>query len=103
MIRIQSEADELSPPSYILNRGWIDREGDNHIPSYDEIVGEDAPTKKKKSKSKSKLLEDAADGEEERDEDGHVLNPELRDDDDDEIDEEADEFESRYNFRFEQE
>lgn len=32
-----------------------------------------------------------------------MLNPELRDSDDDEIDDEAEEFEHRYNFRFEQE
>lgn len=86
--------------SYILNRGWIDREDEaHHVPSYEEIVGDKPSIKAKKSKSKSKLLED----EEERDEDGHVLNPELRDEDDDEIDEVAEEFETRYNFRFEQE
>ncbi|POY71428.1 hypothetical protein BMF94_5741 [Rhodotorula taiwanensis] len=84
---------------YILNRGWIDREDEaHHVPSYEEIVGDKPSIKAKKSKSKSKLLED----EEERDEDGHVLNPELRDEDDDEIDEVAEEFETRYNFRFEQ-
>ncbi|KWU43653.1 Krr1-domain-containing protein, partial [Rhodotorula sp. JG-1b] len=89
---------------YILNRGWIDREDEaHHIPSYEEIVGGDDGASQSKSskkcKAKSKLLED---DDEVRDEEGHVLNPGLRDSDDDEIDEEAEEFEHRYNFRFEQ-
>ncbi|GAA5980013.1 hypothetical protein JCM10908_001498 [Rhodotorula pacifica] len=91
---------------YILNRGWIDREDEaHHIPSYDEIVGgaSSSSTKSKKGKAKSTLLEgDDEDAEEVRDEEGHVLNPGVHDSDDDEIDEEAEEFEHRYNFRFEQ-
>ncbi|GAA5866742.1 hypothetical protein JCM3774_001978 [Rhodotorula dairenensis] len=97
---------------YILNRGWIDREDEaHHVPSYEEIVGGDdddddngkKPKSSKKGKAKSKLLEDDdAEEEEVRDEDGHVLNPGVHDSDDDELDEEAEDFEHRYNFRFEQ-
>ncbi|BGP21708.1 KRR1 interacting protein 1 [Rhodotorula toruloides] len=79
---------------YILNRGWIDRENESHIPSYDEIVGDDDgdDKPKKKRKTKSALL----------DEDGHILDPSLHDDVDDEFEEKAEEFEHRYNFRFEE-
>ncbi|GAA5887721.1 hypothetical protein JCM5296_004469 [Sporobolomyces johnsonii] len=79
---------------YILNRGWIDRENDKtHIPSYDEIVGESsAASSSKKKKGKSKLLDDEK-----------PLNPGEVDDEDDEYDEKAEEFEHKYNFRFEEE
>ncbi|GAA5832203.1 hypothetical protein JCM11251_004278 [Rhodosporidiobolus azoricus] len=72
---------------YILNRGWIDREASpSHIPSYEEIVGDSEP-KKKSKKTKSNLLEDIA----------------AHDDEDEEFEERADEYETKYNFRFEQE
>ncbi|GAA5949086.1 hypothetical protein JCM21900_004854 [Sporobolomyces salmonicolor] len=75
---------------YILNRGWIDRENDKtHIPSYDEIVGESSS---KKKKGKSKLLDD-----------DKPLDPSAVDGDDEEYDEKAEEFEHKYNFRFEEE
>ncbi|BGO92911.1 hypothetical protein NBRC10512_006073 [Rhodotorula toruloides] len=79
---------------YILNRGWIDRENESHIPSYDEIVGDDdgEDKPKKKRKTKSALLDD----------DGHILDPSLHDDVDDDFEEKAEEFEHRYNFRFEE-
>ncbi|GAA5850066.1 hypothetical protein JCM8547_001001 [Rhodosporidiobolus lusitaniae] len=81
---------------YILNRGWIDREDDaTHIPSYDEIVGDasSSSTKKSSKKGKSKLLFD---------DDDKPLNPGEHDEEDDEHEEKADEYETAYNFRFEQ-
>ncbi|GAA6001833.1 hypothetical protein JCM10207_002341 [Rhodosporidiobolus poonsookiae] len=78
---------------YILNRGWIDREDESHVPSYDEIVG-DAPAKKKKKKAKSTLLDD--------DDEGKTLDPGAHDEEDEEYEERADEYETRYNFRFEE-
>lgn len=85
---------DLASRSYILNRGWIDRENESHIPSYDEIVGDDdgEDKPKKKRKTKSALLDD----------DGHILDPSLHDDVDDDFEEKAEEFEHRYNFRFEE-
>ncbi|GAA5980268.1 hypothetical protein JCM11641_005524 [Rhodosporidiobolus odoratus] len=83
---------------YILNRGWIDREDDaNHIPSYDEIVN-DSSEKKKKKKGKSKLLDDdvAVDA------DGKPLNIGAHDHEDEEYEERADEYETKYNFRYEE-
>ncbi|GAA5887517.1 hypothetical protein JCM6882_001437 [Rhodosporidiobolus microsporus] len=81
---------------YILNRGWIDREADaGHIPSYDEIVGDSEPSSKKKKKGKSKLLLDD-------DEEDKLANVGAHDDEDEEYEERADEYETKYNFRFEQ-
>ncbi|GAA5908312.1 KRI1 family protein [Sporobolomyces salmoneus] len=82
---------------YILNRGWLDRENDEtHIPSYEEITGDGAEkaSKSKKKKGKSRLLDD--------EEAALKLNPGAHDDDDEEFDDEAEEFEHRYNFRFEE-
>ncbi|GAA6059080.1 hypothetical protein JCM10212_002051 [Sporobolomyces blumeae] len=81
---------------YILNRGWLDRENDSRVPSYEEIVGDSEPAKRKKNKGKSKLLlDDDAD-------DQKPLDPGAHDSDDDEFDDKAEEFEHRYNFRFEE-
>lgn len=63
--------------SYILNRGWIDK--DKALPTYDDIVGH--PT-----------------AEEDQGED----QPWGAIDEEDEFDERADEFETEYNFRFEE-
>ncbi|GAA5994099.1 hypothetical protein JCM5350_008093 [Sporobolomyces pararoseus] len=83
---------------YILNRGWMDRENDTtHIPSYEEITGDGAQsaTKSSKKKGKSKLLLD--------DDEAEIkLNPGAHDDDDEEFDEKAEEFEHKFNFRFEE-
>ncbi|BGP12777.1 hypothetical protein JCM10213_007291 [Rhodosporidiobolus nylandii] len=76
---------------YILNRGWIDRENDAaHIPSYDEIVGEPSSSKKK-GKAKSSLFDDEK-----------PLDVGAHDEDDEEFEELADEYETKYNFRFEE-
>ncbi|GAA5870321.1 hypothetical protein JCM16303_001963 [Sporobolomyces ruberrimus] len=82
---------------YILNRGWMDRENDaTHIPSYEEITGDGTagPSKSKKKKGKSKLLDD--------DEAELKLNPGAHDDEDEEFDDEAEDFEHQYNFRYEE-
>lgn len=85
---------------YILNRGWIDREANNNrIPSYQEITGDDdgQPSRKKKktSKTTAEKFADAAD------DDGHLLDPGLHDSEESDFEEKADDFEYRYNFRFE--
>jgi len=69
------------PISYILNRGWIDR-SEEHVPTYDEVVGK-------------------RDDEEQADNIGESSHPwgEL---DEDDFDEKADEFETAYNFRYEE-
>lgn len=72
--------------SYILNRGWIDKTIER-VPTYKDIVGEDKP----------------APGESE--EGNHQAGPshpwgELEEED--EFDEKAEEFETAYNFRFEE-
>ncbi|GAA5994929.1 KRI1 family protein [Rhodotorula paludigena] len=87
--------------NYILNRGWIDRENDtSHVPSYDEIVGDAEPSSSKK-KGKSRLL--AADEGDDDGKAGDKLDPGAHDeDDDDEFEDRAEEFEHRYNFRFEE-
>ncbi|GAA5922995.1 KRI1 family protein [Sporobolomyces koalae] len=81
---------------YILNRGWLDRENDStRIPSYAEITGDqDDHKRKKSSKGKSKLLDE--------DDDEVKLNPGAHDDDDDDFEDRAEEFEHKYNFRFEE-
>lgn len=79
-------ARSYPPLRYILNRGWIDRSAE-HVPSYDEIT---APKKAKKSKKKEDNSDLSAD------ENG------LDDVEDDGFDDKADEFETRYNFRFEE-
>ncbi|BGP44834.1 Kinetochore protein Spc24 [Rhodotorula kratochvilovae] len=93
------DKEEAFLRSYILNRGWIDRENDSsHVPSYDEIVGNPSTSKKGKARAASADAE-AAD---EFDADGHPLNPAAHDDVDAEFDDKAEEFETRYNFRYEE-
>ncbi len=71
--------------SYILNRGWIDR-SEQRVPTYDQVVGQ-------------------ADGDEDEDE-GENAGESSKHPwgvlDEDEFDEQADEFETAYNFRFEE-
>lgn len=105
--------------SYILNRGWIDRSGKtSRIPSYNEITGSPPPSasasgsnaapaaKKVKKEKKEKpvkpdeAVEDA--GEEEDEEDESKRDPGQNDDEDDEYEYRADDFETAYNFRFEE-
>jgi protein KRI1 len=75
--------------SYILNRGWIDKEAKKKsVPSYTDIVGEDGPSQDKKPK---KRVSSTA----EKNQESEDLSEE------EEFDNKADEFEARYNFRFE--
>jgi protein KRI1 len=71
------------PCSYILNRGWIDRSAD-YVPSYNEIT-----TKPKKAKKPAEDNSDLSADE------GVAV-------DDEGFDDKADEFETKYNFRFEE-
>ena len=79
--------------SYILNRGWIDREA-KRIPTYREVTG-----LKNKRGSEVEVIggSDAEDGEEGG---GGAESVDL--DEEDEFDDMADNFESSYNFRFEE-
>ena len=90
-------------PSYILNRGWIDRSSP-HVPTYDEVT---AGSSKRKSKVNEVNAEDGddivglidiigADGQEDEDDSDNG------DFDEEEFDEIAENFESSYNFRFEE-
>lgn len=72
--------NECSDASYILNRGWIDREK-QAVPTYEDIVGRER-------------------GEDEDDEDEDT--PWGKIDEEEDFDEQADEFETEYNFRFEE-
>jgi len=67
--------------SYILNRGWIDR-SEKHVPTYEEVVG---PVEE----------DDEQDA-------GEPSHPWGTLEDEDEFDEKAEEFETAYNFRYEE-
>ena len=73
-------------PSYILNRGWIDR-SEKHVPTYDEVVG--------KVKDEDEEVEEEASKAGESSHPWGVL-------EEDEFDEQAEEFETAYNFRYEE-
>lgn len=81
----------LTIPSYILNRGWIDKSA-RRMPTYKEITGS------KKGKGKSEADSDS-EGSDDDDEAQEVKHQPLDEDDFDEV---ADRFESSYNFRFEE-
>jgi protein KRI1 len=66
-------------PSYILNRGWIDKEK-KAVPTYEDIVGRER-------------------GEDESDDED---SPWGKIDEEEDFDDKADEFETEYNFRFEE-
>lgn len=101
--------------SYILNRGWIDRSGNkSRIPSYNEITNghsppppDIAPTSgsnstaaiKEKKVKKVKAVVAEAEGE---DGDEVIPDPGQHDSEDEEFEEKAEEFEQKYNFRFEE-
>lgn len=74
------------PSSYILGRGWIDRT-EEHVPTYEEIVG--------------RPRGEVAVKEEESQEAG-PSHPWGALEDEDDFDEKAEEFETAYNFRFEE-
>ncbi|GMK56597.1 hypothetical protein CspeluHIS016_0304370 [Cutaneotrichosporon spelunceum] len=76
----RAQADEDFLMDYVLNRGWIDREK-KAVPTYDDIVGRER-------------------GEESEEDDEDT--PWGKIDEDEEFDEKADEFETEYNFRFEE-
>ncbi|KZT22490.1 Krr1-domain-containing protein [Neolentinus lepideus HHB14362 ss-1] len=75
--------------NYILNRGWIDRSAKRH-PTYKEITGK----KKDKDKGRAKTESD-----EDREEDSDASVGELEDEEFEEVNEQ---FETSYNFRFEE-
>lgn len=81
----------LTIPSYILNRGWIDKSA-RRMPTYKEITGS------KKGKGKPEADSDS-EGSDDDDEVQEVKHQPLDEDDFDEV---ADRFESSYNFRFEE-
>lgn len=70
-------------PSYILNRGWIEKKADkSHVPTYEEIVGHERP--------------EGADSDADEDAPWGALS------EDEEFEDRAEEFETQYNFRFEE-
>ncbi|KAK0483373.1 KRI1-like family C-terminal-domain-containing protein [Armillaria novae-zelandiae] len=80
--------------NYILNRGWIDRSS-KHVPTYQE-----ATSGRTKGKSKAKTEDD--EDESGSTSDGHDVPTVDPDTDEDDFEEIVDQFESSYNFRFEE-
>jgi hypothetical protein len=82
--------------SYILNRGWVDKDS-KKLPTYKDIVG---PSKaKKKSKHTKDAEAEASSASEDGEEVQEADDAEFDEDDFDEINEQ---FETSYNFRFEE-
>jgi protein KRI1 len=82
--------------SYILNRGWVDKDS-KKLPTYKDIVG---PSKvKKKSKHTKDAETEASSASEDGEEVQEADDAEFDEDDFDEINEQ---FETSYNFRFEE-
>ncbi|KAG5731772.1 Protein kri1 [Termitomyces sp. T112] len=90
----KQESDHEFLMNYILNRGWIDR-STKHIPTYGEIIS----TNSKKKNKDGEDTEFAFHDEENDSEDFPTEDPDLDEDDFEEI---VDRFESSYNFRFEE-
>jgi hypothetical protein len=77
----------LTAASYIMNRGWLDRHS-KHIPTHDEVLeAENIAAAAKAAKAHAKAAA--------------VAYQPLHEDDSD-FDERAEDFENRYNFRFEE-
>ncbi|KAK4684486.1 protein KRI1, partial [Tremellales sp. Uapishka_1] len=83
--KVKSDDDFLM--NYILNRGWIDRT-EEHVPTYDEIVGPEKTAQPSEVRAHVQA--------------GPSSHPWGEIDEEDEFDEKADEFETAYNFRFEE-
>jgi len=83
-----------------LNRGWIDRSGNkSRIPSYNEITANSPePEDKKARKAKKAAAAAAAAGSD----DEAIPDPGAHDDEDEAFDDVAEDFEHKYNFRFEE-
>lgn len=96
----------MSACRYILNRGWIDKSGSKaRIPSYNEITGGTSPPpeKKQKKEKKPKKVKEAVvvlEGDEDIRE---IPDPGAFDSEDSDFEDKAEEFEQKYNFRFEEE
>jgi protein KRI1 len=81
------EPSLISLSSYILNRGWVD---------------EDAPEASSSKAGRAAAFESADEDEEEQQGEGATSHPWGALEDEDEFDEKAEDFETAYNFRFEE-